>query len=182
VVLVVVALLSAFISIAAQRAGEALSLVGLPEDSFASGVLVGYTFALCRAGGAVAGGLTTDLVGSRGAVAVTAGALAATVAVLSLFSGHDAPWRPLIGSIGGAVGMGLTVVPMACVALVGRRHLGYYYGFLYLAGAFGSVMVFPLEARIEAHPQLVLRLTAVFCLLAVVAAVRWLRELDRAAE
>lgn len=174
-VLVGLALVAAFVGLAAQRAGAALSLIGLPDESFASGVLVGYTFALARAGGAAAGGVLGDLLGPRFAVIVTLAVLAATVGLLSFFTGYENPWHPLIGSVGVASGMGFALAPLAGVHLLGRKNLGYHFGFLYLAVAVGNVLVLPLQGSIESDPQMMLRLFAALCLALAVAAARWLR-------
>ncbi len=171
-VILALALFTSFVGIMAQRAGSALSLIGLPENSFASGVLVGYTFAVARAAGALTGGLVHDLFGSRVAIALTALGLAITQIVLSQFTGYENPWHPLIGSIGVASGFGLTIVPMAAVFLLGRAHLGFHFGFLYLAVAFGNVMVLPLRPTVEANPQVALWITAGLCVAVAVAGAR----------
>jgi hypothetical protein len=172
--LAALALLTSFAGLASNRAGAALSLIGLPESSFASGVMVGYTFAMARAGGAVAGGLIHDVLGPRLAAALTGIGLAVTMVVLSRHTGYDNPWHPLIGSIGASCGVGLAAVPLAAVHLFGRRNLGFHFGFLYLAIALGNVVVLPLRGVIDASPQVVLLATAAVCVAVAVAAL-WLR-------
>lgn len=175
-ILAALALTATFSGLMAQRSGAALSLIGLPDESFASGVLVGFTFAMARAGGALVGGLVHDTLGPRIGTVVTSVGIAVTLVVLSSFTGYDNPWRPLMGAVGVTCGLALSVAPGACVHLFGREHLGFHFGFLYLAIAFGNVLVLPLQATIESHPQAALIITAALCVGIGVSAVRWLRR------
>jgi hypothetical protein len=168
--LAALALLTSFAGLLSNRAGAALSLIGLPENSFASGVMVGFTFAMARAAGAAAGGLIHDVLGPRAAGALAGLGLAVTMAVLSRHTGYDNPWHPLIGSIGAACGLGLVVVPLAAVHVLGRRNIGVHFGFLYLAIALGDVVVIPLRGAIDGAPQTALLATAAACVVVAVAA------------
>jgi hypothetical protein len=150
--LAAVAFLGAFAGLVAQRAGAVLSLLGLPEGSFASGILVGYTFALCRLGGVLLGGLLFELTGPRTAYGVTTSLLAITSALVAVHAGYDAPWRALIGAVGVACGLATIVVPVAAAHLLGRRNFGFHFGYLYLAATVGSVMVLPLAPLVASFP------------------------------
>jgi hypothetical protein len=81
VILLALAFMASFAGLMAMHAGAALSLIGLPPDSFASGVLVGRSFALGRGAGALLGGALHDLVGSRIAAISSALALGASLLV-----------------------------------------------------------------------------------------------------
>lgn len=173
-ILAALAFLTSFAGLASNRAGAALSLIGLPESSFASGVMVGYTFAMARAAGAAAGGVIHDVLGPRVTAALAGLGLAAAMVVLSRHTGYDNPWHPLIGSIGAACGLGLAVVPLAAVHVLGRCGLGVHFGFLYLAIALGDVAVIPLRGAIDRAPQAALLATAAAAVAVAIAAV-WLR-------
>lgn len=168
-VLLALAFAASFSGLLALRATAALSLIGLPEDSFASGVLVGRSFVIGRTAGAVLGGLAHDLLRPRITSALAALALAASLAVLSGFTGQENPWEVLNGAVGLASGLALTAAPAAAVLLFGPGRFGSHFGSLYLGIALGTVMVLPLAGAVSAHPQALLIAAGAACLALVPA-------------
>jgi len=175
--LLALAILTSFCGLLAMRAGAALSLIGVPEGSFVSGVLVGRTFALCRGGGVVLGGLIHDVLGPRAASVASGLALGGALVVLSRFTGYDNPWDPLIGAVGVASGVGLIAVLASCAHLLGRSFLGHHLGFLNLGSALGIVLVLPLVGVVSAHPQGVLIGAAGACFATALACL-WSKPVD----
>lgn len=162
-IILLLAFLATFCGLLANRAGAALSVIGLPEGSFSSGVLVGYTFALSRLFGAFFGSVAHDFVGPKVSAGVSLIGLGATILLLSLFTGPENPWHLLIGSVGVMSGWVYALAPIICVHLLGKRHFGYHFGFLYLSIAVGKVVILPLVSTIESSPQTVLLVVGSLC-------------------
>ena len=68
--------------------------------------------------------------------------------------------------------MATVVVPLAAAHLLGRRHFGFHFGYLYLAATVGAVMVLPAVSLIANYPQTCLGAIVVAALLLVFAAGR----------
>lgn len=176
------ALLASFGGLAVQRGVAALAMVGLPESSFGSGVMAGMALALLRPLGPAVGGLVHDLLGPRGAVGLTALALAVGLVLLTRYEGPDGPWNEIAGFMGVATGMAVLSVPAAGSHLLGRKHLGAHYGMLYLGFAVGEVLMAPLAPVVASSPVAVLLAIAAGCVVVAFSATRLAPPKRREAE